>query len=151
PATEGLDAFPTAERRCGGAMWKLHKYIPYSEPKNNVPDQIAKYGEPKTAEDFARRAQIVNYVQYRAMFEGYAKNRWDIYTGVLAWKSQNPWTGLRGQFYDYYLDQTGGFFGVRKACEPVHIQLHWDDLTIGVINTASVPLNGLTARHVVYD
>jgi mannosylglycoprotein endo-beta-mannosidase len=140
-------AFPVG-KTCGGSMWKAHTYIPYS---NGEQDQIAAYGEPKTAADFALRAQIVNYVQYRAMFEGYARNMWNIHSGVLAWKSQNPWTGLRGQFYDYYLDQTGGFFGVRKACEPVHIQLHLNDLTVGVINITSVPLKGLMANHLVYD
>ena len=65
--------------------------------------------------DFALRAQIVNFVQYRAIFEGYARNMWTLYSGVLVWKTQNPWTGLRGQLYDYYLDQTGGYFGARKA------------------------------------
>lgn len=144
---DALADFPVGQD--WGPIWKTHTYIPYSN--DGVPDQIAAYGAPNTAADFALRAQIVNYVQYRAIFEGFAKNMWNIYSGVLAWKSQNPWTGLRGQFYDYYLDQTGGFFGVRKACEPVHIQLNWDDLTVGVINIASAPLAGLAARYFVYD
>jgi hypothetical protein len=28
--------------------------------------------------------------------------------GMLIWKVQNPWTGLRGQLYDYFLRPTGG-------------------------------------------
>lgn len=99
--------------------WKFHTYIPYSNPQYNCPDQIASYGEPPnmTVDDFALRAQIVNYVQYRALYEGTNKYMWSNFTGILAWKAQNPWTGLRGQFYDYYHDQTGGYYGVRKACE----------------------------------
>jgi mannosylglycoprotein endo-beta-mannosidase len=49
---------------------------------------------------------------------------WTKYTGVLIWKTQNPWTGLRGQFYDHLHDQTAGFYGCRCAAEPVHVQLN---------------------------
>jgi hypothetical protein len=49
---------------------------------------------------------------------------WTKYTGVLLWKTQNPWPGLRGQMYDFLLDQTGAFFGLRSACESVHVQLN---------------------------
>lgn len=49
---------------------------------------------------------------------------WSKYTGVLIWKNQNPWTGLRGQFYDHLHDQTAGFYGCRSAAEPIHVQLN---------------------------
>lgn len=49
---------------------------------------------------------------------------WNKYTGVLIWKTQNPWTGLRGQFYDHLHDQTAGFYGCRSAAEPIHVQLN---------------------------
>lgn len=49
---------------------------------------------------------------------------WSKYTGVLIWKTQNPWTGLRGQFYDHLHDQTAGFYGCRSAAEPIHVQLN---------------------------
>ena len=65
-------------------------------------------------------------MQYRALMEGWTSRMWTKYTGVLIWKNQNPWTGLRGQLYDHLHDQTGGFFGVRIACEPIHVQLNLD-------------------------
>ena len=34
------------------------------------------------------------------------------------------WAGLRGQLYDWRLAQNGGFYGVRCACEPLHVQLN---------------------------
>ena len=49
---------------------------------------------------------------------------WHPYTGVLIWKTQNPWSGLRGQLYDYTLQQTGGYFGTKLACQPLHVQLN---------------------------
>ncbi len=60
---------------------------------------------------------------------------WSKYTGVLIWKTQNPWTGLRGQFYDHLLDQTAGFYGCRSAAEPIHVQLNLDSYFLEVIST----------------
>lgn len=70
------------------------------------------------------QAQFVNYNQYRALLEGWTSRMWTKYTGVLIWKTQNPWTGLRGQFYDHLHDQTAGFYGCRSAAEPIHVQLN---------------------------
>jgi mannosylglycoprotein endo-beta-mannosidase len=60
---------------------------------------------------------------------------WSKFTGVLIWKTQNPWTGLRGQFYDHLLDQTAGFYGCRSAAEPIHVQLNLATYFIEVIST----------------
>lgn len=73
---------------------------------------------------FLFQAQLVNYIQYRALYEGWSSRMWTKYTGLLIWKNQNPWTGLRGQFYDHLLDQTAGFYGCRCAAEPAHVQLN---------------------------
>lgn len=56
--------------------------------------------------------------------EGWASMMWRKYTGVLVWKTQNPWAGLRGQLYDWRLTPTGAYFGVKLACESVHVQLN---------------------------
>lgn len=62
--------------------------------------------------------------------EGWASGMWGRFTGVLLWKTQNPWAGLRGQLYDCLLAQTGGFYGVRCACEPLHVQLNLHSLQV---------------------
>jgi hypothetical protein len=53
---------------------------------------------------------------------------------MLVWKNQNPWTALRGFFYDYYLDYTGGYFGYRHGAMPVHIQLNLNDSVLCIVN-----------------
>lgn len=81
------------------------------------------------------QAQLVNYVQYRALLEGWTSRMWTKYTGVLIWKTQNPWTGLRGQFYDHLHDQTAGFFACRCAAQPIHVQLNLASYFIEVSKT----------------
>jgi exo-1,4-beta-D-glucosaminidase len=47
--------------------------------------------------------------------------------------------------YDYYLDTGGGYFGTKKACEPLHIQYSYDDRSIVVVNSTYQPVEGLQA------
>jgi len=131
-------------------VWDYHKYIPYSKP-GKVHDQIEMYGEPNGLDDFCAKAQLVNYIQYKALLEGWTSRMWTKYTGVLIWKTQNPWTGLRGQFYDHLHDQTAGFYGVRSAAEPIHVQLNLATYFIEIVNTTSSPLSSVTVEASVWD
>lgn len=137
--------------------WVYHKMKDYATDsagthKNyTLPDQIGGYGEPETLEEYCSTAQVVNYVQYRALLEGRNNKMWQWYTGVLVWKSQNPWLGLRGQFYDWLGEQTGGFFGAKKALEEVHVQLslgseevEGEPSSIVVVNHSLLPLEQFT-------
>ncbi|KAI5658835.1 hypothetical protein M9H77_27628 [Catharanthus roseus] len=131
-------------------IWEYHKYIPYSKP-GKVHDQILLYGEPKDLDDFCLKAQLVNYIQYKALLEGWTSRMWSKYTGVLIWKTQNPWMGLRGQFYDHLHDQTAGFYGCRSAAEPIHVQLNLATYYIEVVNTTSEELSNVAIEASVWD
>jgi mannosylglycoprotein endo-beta-mannosidase len=96
------------------SVWDYHKYIGYNQ-------YISQYGELKGVEDFAMKAQLINYQQYRALIEGFTGHMWEWYTGVIIWKTQNPWTALRGQMYDYYLDPNACLYGLRTGGEGVHL------------------------------
>ena len=63
-------------------------------------------------------SQFINYDGYRAMFEAQGKNR----MGLLLWMSHPCWPSFVWQTYDYYFDQSGGYFGSKKGSEPLHIQ-----------------------------
>ena len=108
-------------------VWEYHKYIGYDS-------FIDKYGKPKNTEDFTNKAQLVNYDQYRALMEGFSSHMWDWYTGVIIWKTQNPWTALRGQMYDYYLDPNACLYGLHNGSEPLHIMYNQSDGMVMVAN-----------------
>jgi exo-1,4-beta-D-glucosaminidase len=57
----------------------------------------------------------------------------------------NAWPSMIWHLYDYYLDTGGGYFGAKKACEPLHIQYSWDDQSIVVINSTYHAVAGLHA------
>lgn len=131
-------------------MWTYHKYIEYSKP-GSVHDQILLYGTPKDLDDFCLKAQLANYIQYRALLEGWTSHMWTKFTGVLIWKNQNPWTGLRGQFYDHLHDQTAGFYGCRCAAEPIHIQLNLHTYFVEVVNTTARQLSNVSVEISIWD
>ncbi len=121
-----------------GKSWSYHKYLPLLD----FPD---RYGKVKDIRDFCLKAQIVSYEQYRALQEGFNYKMWDWYSGMLIWKNQNPWTALRGFFYDYYLDYTGGYFGYKHGATPVHIQLNLNDSMVCVVNQTADKLSSITS------
>ncbi len=108
-------------------VWEYHKYIGYDA-------SIDPYGKAKDAEDFATKAQLVNYDQYRALMEGFSSHMWSWYTGVIIWKTQNPWTALRGQMYDYYLDPNACLYGLRNGSQPLHVMCNPIDGMVMVVN-----------------
>lgn len=109
------------------SVWNYHKYIGYNE-------YINPYGKPKDLRDFGKKAQLVNYDQYRSLMEGFSAHMWDWYTGVIIWKTQNPWTALRGQMYDYYLDPNACLYGLRNGSAPLHIMYNQADSTVMITN-----------------
>ena len=126
------------------SVWDYHKYIGYDQ-------YINPYGKAKDAKDFAMKAQLVNYDQYRALMEGFSNKMWDWYTGSIIWKTQNPWTALRGQMYDYYLDPNACLYGLRKGSEPLHIMMNPLDSMVTVVNNGFTDRNNLMVQAKVYD
>jgi exo-1,4-beta-D-glucosaminidase len=53
--------------------------------------------------------------------------------------------------YDYYLMPGGGYFGTKKACEPVHVQYSYADKSVLAVNTTQRPLRDLKLTAQVYD
>lgn len=124
--------------------WRYHKYLSYK-------DFPSRYGEIKDFSDFVHKAQMVNYEQYRSLQEGQNARMWDWYTGMLVWKSQNPWTSLRGQLYDAFLEQNAGFYGFKHAAKPFHAQINLDDTTLCVINATPKERKDNLLKYRIYD
>ena len=103
------------------------------------------FGEPTSAEKFCEWAQWINYEGYRAMYEGGNKNA----MGLLIWMSHPCWPSMVWQTYDYYLEPTAAYYGVKHACEPLHVQ--WNPVTnqVEVINHSAGHQSG-TVTATIY-
>lgn len=112
--------------------------------------QAARYGGSDAALDFTRVAQLAAYEGERAMFEAYGKNKYHA-TGVVQWMFNNQWPSLIWNLFDWYLKPGGGYFGARKANEPIHIQYGYDDGSVQVVSSLLVASLGLHAEARVID
>lgn len=108
-----------------------------------------RYGEATSLGDYERKAQAMAYDGERAMFEAYGRNKYAA-TGVIQWMLNNAWPSLIWHLYDYYLVPAGGYFGTKKACEPLHVQYSYDDNSVYVINGTYEALAGMKVSAKIY-
>jgi exo-1,4-beta-D-glucosaminidase len=110
----------------------------------------ARYGKALSVEDYALKAQLMTYEGERAMFEAFRRNKY-VSTGVIQWMLNNAWPSLIWHLYDYYLRPGGGYFGTKKACEPLHVQYSYDDRSVVVANELHRAFPGYSVRARVFD
>jgi exo-1,4-beta-D-glucosaminidase len=111
----------------------------------------AIYGPPADLDDYERKAQAMAYDSERAMFEAYTRNKYSSTTGIIQWMLNNAWPSLYWHLYDYYLQPAGGYFGAKKALEPVHVQYSYDDRSVVVVNSSYTNALSLKVGASVYD
>lgn len=104
-----------------------------------------RLGNIQDLNDFSRKSQFINYENTRAMFEANEADKYKA-TGLIHWMLNAAWPKLWWQLYDYYLMPGGAFYGVKKACEPVHVLYNYGDSSIVVVNNTYSRQNGLTAK-----
>lgn len=109
-----------------------------------------RYGQATSLDDYERKAQAMTYDGQRAMFEAYARNKYTS-TGVIQWMLNNAWPSLIWHLYDYYLMPAGGYFGTKKACEPIHVQYSYDDHSVAVVNSTYEALKGIKVSAKIYN
>jgi hypothetical protein len=135
-------------------MWNQHFFGPlaFNAGPDGYDASLTKgYGTPKGIEDYCRKAQFLNLETNKAMFEGWEDHMGEDASGLMTWMSQSAYPSLIWQTYDYYYDLTGAFWGVKKACEPLHIQWNPVSNAVKVINTTHRDLENLTAHADVYN
>lgn len=109
-----------------------------------------RYGESKSVEEFAMKSQVQAYETHRAMMEAYGRNKYTS-TGIIQWMLNNAWPSMIWHLYDWYLRPGGSYFGVKHACEPLHVQYSYDDRSIVVVNSYYQPFTDLKVAAKVYN
>lgn len=125
----------------GGAFKDIHVFTEALDKR---------YGTAASAEDYARKAQMMAYEGHRAMFEAYGRNKYTA-TGVVQWMLNNAWPGLIWHLYDWYLRPGGSYFGAKKGNEPLHVQYSYDDRSVVVVNSYYRPFAGMKVSARVYN
>ena len=155
----GIPSVPTAESMnkmmAKEDVWPISDVWAYHDFHNGRKDYCntieTLYGKPETLEDFCKKAQMINYESHRAMFEAWNSKLWNNASGVLLWMTHPAWPSTDWQVYSWDYETLGSYFGAKKACEPIHIQMNLNDNKVVVANTSLNNYRQLSAKMEIYD
>src|SRR5271169_5755121 len=145
PPRESLERFiPKDHLWPIDAVWNYHSGGERFTTVNVFTDGLnRRYGMATSLDDYERKAQAMTYDGQRAMFEAYGRNKYTA-TGVIQWMLNNGWPSLIWHLYDYYLVPAGGYFGTKKATEPMHVLYSYNDRSVAVVTDIGV--NGYAVK-----
>jgi len=138
-------------------LWPIDEYWNFHAGGNEFKDikrftnaLNTRYGEAHSAEEFASKSQAMAYEGIRAMYEAYGRNKYQS-TGVIQWMLNNAWPSIIWHLYDFYLRPGGGYFGAKKALEPLHAQYSYDDNSVWLVSSQYQDAPGLKLTGTIYD
>ena len=137
PTLEGMKAFmPESERWPISDTWAYHDWhqMAGGDVKPFMQHLEEEFGAAEGFEDFERKAQMIDYAAYRAIFEGFAAHLWQPNAGRLLWMTQPAWPSMEWNILGSDYDTQSSFYGTQKACEPVHVQLDLESNAVDLIN-----------------
>ncbi len=128
-------------------MWAVHDFF-QSRCHVYTARIDSSYGPSQGLDEFCLKAQMENWGNAKAMMESWRSLSGG---GCLIWMSHPAWPSLICQLYDYYLNPTAAYFGVRIANEPRHIL--WDPFSneIKVANNTGQDFKDLHAEARIYN
>ena len=142
---------PRKSRWPQDAAWNYHAALgKFAQYKNFNNAMDATYGPATNLKNYVLKAQLMAYDGERAMFEAYTANKYQS-TGVIQWMLNNAWPSFFWHLYDYYLVPGGGYFGTRKANEPLHVLYRYDDRKVAVVNSTIEARRGMAVRARMFD
>jgi len=144
------------------AEWAFHNATDQASPtdprKFSTYDSLLRrcYGMPEgtdvtAMQAYSQRCQLINYDVYRAALESLNQGMWRGTTGFALWKFNASWPGLTWQISDWYLQANAGYYAVRKACAPLHLQFDRDTRRLRLINREAMEAEGLRLEARLLD
>lgn len=150
PAVESIKRFLPEEYQWPiNEIWGIHDFTWEGAQAGRVfLDKMKRYGHFNDLESFVRFAQLVNYEGHKSMFEAVYTNRSN---GMLMWMSQSAWPSMVWQTYDYYYDTNAGYFGIKKANQPINAIYNFAAHDIVLVNSTPYDRDDLEVSIFIYD
>lgn len=126
-------------------VWAYHDLHHTTQNFGDFINAVDRYGKAESMEDFSRKSQFVTYDAWRNMLEAWNSKMWNNTTGLILWMSHPAWPSMIWQTYTYDYETPGSYFGAKKACEPIHIQMNLPENDVMIINTTLNDYKTVTA------
>lgn len=129
--------------------WAHHGANSYYKDYDQAVRRI--YGNPTSVADYCMKGHLTTADQHRSMFEAVNHRMWDITSGFTEWKINACWPSVQWQIFDWYLKPMVSYYYMKKACEPLHVQLGLLEPTVTVVNNLLIPQRNLRLQAKVCD
>src|SRR6266508_4016409 len=161
-AEEGFESPPPLESQqkflAPADLWPQGKTFNYHAGKRPFNDihwysngVSNRYGTTTSAADYSNKSELLSYESTRAFFEAWNANEYSQTFGTISWMQNNAWPSIHWSLYDYYFKPAGGFYGTKKADEPVHILFDYFGKNVKIVNSTLTAYSGMTASVTVYN
>jgi hypothetical protein len=157
PSMSTLEAFkasiPKADQWPIDDVWAYHDWHAKGNGATGsfLNEVQSEFGAPNSLEDFERKAQMLNYVNHRAIFEGMNAHLWSPNSGRMLWMTQPAWPSNMWEILSSDYDTQASFYGTMKACEPLHVQLDLSNYNVDLVNTTNQAEPNATVTADVYS
>ncbi|KAG5208097.1 Exo-beta-D-glucosaminidase [Trichophyton interdigitale] len=96
----------------------------------------ARYGKPKSLEDYSLKAQLMDYEATRSEYEAYAayKSHSNPTSGLIYWMLNSAWPNLHWALFDYYLKPMASYFGTKTGARIEHAIFDYREQAVYLIN-----------------
>jgi hypothetical protein len=154
PTLESFQSFlPKADQWPISDAWAYHDW--HQDGNGDVAPfmqaMVDEFGPPSSLADFDRKAQMLNYVDHRAIFEGMNAHLWAPNSGRLLWMTHPSWPSSVWQIYGHDYDTQASFYAVKKASETVHVQMNLPNYDVIVVNNTEQQLTGVKVTAKLFD
>ncbi len=102
--------------------------------RNYVQIMHEDIGQPSSIAEMLRWGDLYNNQAYRTIFEAGNRARPRNNLNTL-WKSNAAWLSFMWQIYDWYLRPNAGYYTMKSALKPLHVQFSHDNKGVQVIST----------------
>lgn len=131
-------------------VWANHGfYVNGAQRANKFLALLSKhYGDAIDLYDFAKKSQMIDYYVLKAIFEALRSVDGK---GMLLWMSCPALPSFVFQTYDYYLEQNGGYAGVKVANQPILAYLNPLNNNVELDCRDDINLDKMNLKTEIYD
>lgn len=99
---------------------------------------VDNYGESKSIDEFAKKAQLVGAINSKSIWETWNENKFnygDRYcAGLLFWYLNSPNRQVCGRMWDWSLEPTASLYYTQNSLQPLHAQFDYLKNSVSVYN-----------------
>lgn len=116
---------------------------------------VNQFGQSASIEEFAKKAQFVGAMNYRAIWEVWNYNKFSFgdrfASGFLFWYHNSPLPQTSARMYDWSLEPTAALYYSQNGLQPLHAQFDYLKNTVSVYNDFRSEYNAYKVEAQVYN